>query len=51
VQSHRLGAAAQAQIQHLDRHRERHREVDVALRDVHVEAVGDQGHADHEEEA
>ena len=34
----------------LDEHRERHREVDVALRHVMVEPVGDQHHADHQQE-
>ena len=33
---------AHAQVDHLDEHREAHREVDVALRDVHAEAVADQ---------
>jgi hypothetical protein len=33
---------ANAQVDHLDEHREAHRKVDVALRDVLVEAFGEQ---------
>src|SRR3546814_10473791 len=55
VQLHRrhraLGAAADPQVDHFDEHRERHRRVDVALRDVLAEAVGDQHQADHDQEA
>src|SRR5688572_27371002 len=50
LQLHRLAAAADADVQHLDDDRERHREVDVALRNVHVDALGDQRHADQHEE-
>src|SRR5258705_1058007 len=37
---------ARAQIQHLHEQRERHRGVDVPLRHVLVEALGDEHHAD-----
>src|SRR3546814_9247515 len=43
--------AADPQVDHFDEHRERHRRVDVALRDVLAEAVGDQHKADHDQEA
>src|SRR3712207_7596860 len=40
-----------ADVQHFDAHREREREVNVTLRYVLAEAVGNQNHADQEEEA
>ncbi len=36
-------------VDHLDEHRETHREVDVALRDVLAEAVGHERHADEQQ--
>ena len=49
--SHRRRAdLAQPHVEQLDEQRERHREVDVALRDVLAEAVGDQHHADQDQE-
>src|SRR5690606_28560567 len=42
TQSHRLPMPAHPQVQHLDRQREEHREVDVALRDVEIDALRDQ---------
>ena len=39
-----------ADVDHLDEHREAHREVDVALRDVLAEPVGHQRHADQQQE-
>ncbi len=45
------GLAPHAQVEHLHPDRERHGEVDVALGHVEVEAVGDERHADHDEEA
>jgi hypothetical protein len=52
VQLDRLGLAllARADVEHLHRHREGHREVDVALGHVVVEALGDQHHADDDQE-
>ena len=46
-----FAAGADAQVDQLDEDREAHGEVDVALRDVQVEAVGHQGHPDQEQEA
>ena len=40
----------QADVEHFHDDRERHREIDVALRHVGVEAVGDQRDADHHQE-
>ncbi len=47
-----LPRLAQLEVEHLDAERERHREVDVALRDVQVEAFADQrdAHQDQERE-
>src|SRR2546425_5798413 len=42
-------ALAQAQIEHLHAYREGHREVNVTLGHVVIEAVGDKHDADHEE--
>src|SRR5688500_8540381 len=39
------------QVDHLDEHREAHREVDVPLRDVESEAIGDERHANQQQEA
>ena len=44
----RLGA--HAQVDHLDEHREAHREVDVALRNVEAQPVADERHANHQQE-
>ena len=50
LQVHGIDLAPQPQVDHLDEDREAHREVDVALRDVLVEALGDQRHADQQQE-
>src|SRR5947208_3640054 len=42
--------AHQAQVERLDEHREAHREVHIALRDVLAEPVGDERDADEQEE-
>src|SRR5437762_13232426 len=41
AQLHRFAPRARANVQHLDEHREAHREVDVALRDMLPEPVRD----------
>src|SRR5262245_19531180 len=41
---------ADAQVDHLDEYRETHGEVDVALRNVHAEAIADERHADQQQE-
>src|SRR5690606_15588538 len=46
-----LFAPPDPQVDGLHEHREGHRRVDVALRDVLAEAVGDQHQADHDQEA
>src|SRR5690606_19489174 len=51
MQLHRLAATAQPQVQHLDTDGEEHREIDVALRDVQVDAFRDQRHSDQHEKA
>ena len=43
--------APDADVERLDEDAEAHREVDVPLRDVDVEAVGDERRADQEQEA
>src|SRR5688572_33114911 len=53
VQLDRLGVLlllAHADVEHLDGHRERHREVDVALRHLVIETLDRQHDADHEQE-
>ena len=45
------GSLPQLHVDDLDEERERHREVDVALRDVQVEAFGDEARSDKEQEA
>src|SRR5262245_24518573 len=51
AQVDRLALLAQPQVEHLDENRKSHGEVDVALRDVLVEPLGDQRHADQQQEA
>ena len=54
VPQHRPACAfsfsADPDVDHLDEHREAHREVNVALLDVPAEAVGDERHADQQQE-
>src|SRR5688500_8332261 len=51
VQVHRLRLLPHAQINHLDKDREAHRKVDVALRDVLVETLADQRRTDEKQAA
>src|SRR3712207_7512479 len=44
-----LFRSAHSQVDHLDEDREAHREVDVALGDVVIEALGDERHADQQQ--
>src|SRR5690606_6800156 len=46
-----IRAFAQPQIQHLHKNAETHREVDVPLRDVLLEALCDECHPDQQQEA
>jgi hypothetical protein len=41
----------QLQINHLDEHRKRHREIDVALRNMAIQALSDQGHSNEQQKA
>ena len=50
LQVHGLRLAPQPQVDHLDEHREAHREVDVALRNVLFEAFEQQRHPDQQQE-
>src|SRR5688572_31340002 len=51
LQVDRRALPADAQVDHLDEDREAHGEVDVALRDVLLEAFADQRDADQQQEA
>src|SRR5262245_29807677 len=41
----------QLQVEHLDEHRKRHREVDVALRNVSIQPLSNQGHPDEQQKS
>ena len=49
MQLDRTALPADTQIDGLDEHREAHRKVDVALGNMHVEAVADERHANQQE--
>src|SRR4051812_17796784 len=48
VELHWCGRPAHAEVDHLDKHRKAHREVDVALRNVHPESLADERDADEQ---
>src|SRR3954471_145710 len=50
-QTHRGSLAPRPQVDHLDKHREAHREVNVALGNVLIEALEHQRQADQQQEA
>src|SRR5262249_22799466 len=41
----------QLQVEHLDEHRKRHREIDVALRNVSIQPLSNQGHPNEQQKA
>src|SRR5436190_8829367 len=44
-----LGILTEPEIQHLDDHRERHREIRIALRHMHTEPLGEQVRPDEDQ--